>query len=128
MTLPLSLLLVHFIGDFVLQSDWMAVNKSKRNEVLTIHALVYSLCFLLWGWKFWLLTFYSHWATDWVTSRITSRLWFFRSFGKWFVASEGEFEVFVPTVPNYRHWFFVAIGADQLIHAATLAATWSLLR
>ncbi len=119
-TLPLALLLAHFVGDFLLQSDWMALNKSRRNEVLTVHALVYSLCFLFWGWKFWLLTFYSHWLTDYVTSRITSKLWFMAQ------AWPGENEYYLKT-PNTRHWFFVAIGADQLIHAATLTATWGLL-
>jgi len=116
--LPLSLALAHFIGDFVLQSDWMALHKSKRNEVLTIHALVYSLCFLAWGWKFWLLTFYSHWLTDYVTSRVTSKLWFMKQ--PW---PRSAPELWETLTQNTRHWFFVVIGADQLIHMATLATT-----
>lgn len=131
----LLLLVLHFIGDFLLQSDWVAVNKSKRNEVLTLHVLVYSLCFLPFGWKFWLLTFYSHWATDWVTSRIASRLWFFGPTG-WNMDTPGiraEMAAYPEMfhysyIPGRRHWFFVAIGADQLIHAATLAATYALLQ
>lgn len=139
MTLPLSLLVAHFIGDFLLQSDWMATQKSKQNAVLTLHALVYSLCFFPLGWKFWLLTFYSHWATDWVTSRLTSRLWFVKrtTAGECWRTLEPE----TPALPGVhqlqkaywvdylpsRHWFFVTIGADQLIHMATLAATLWLL-
>ena len=39
--------LVHSIGDYVLQSDWMATNKTKNSFAAFIHALVYSLPFLI---------------------------------------------------------------------------------
>lgn len=31
--------LAHFVGDFLLQNDWMAVNKKKSNIVCTVHIL-----------------------------------------------------------------------------------------
>jgi hypothetical protein len=40
-------LILHLIGDYVTQSDWMAVNKTKRSVPAAAHALVYSLPFLL---------------------------------------------------------------------------------
>ena len=40
-------LLCHLWGDYILQSDWMAQNKTKRWLPATIHALLYSLTFLL---------------------------------------------------------------------------------
>lgn len=40
-------LVCHAIGDYILQSDWMANNKTKRNLPAIIHALTYSLCFLV---------------------------------------------------------------------------------
>ena len=39
-------LLAHAVGDYVLQSDWMAREKTKRIAVATVHALFYSLPFL----------------------------------------------------------------------------------
>lgn len=105
LTVPLSLLLVHFVADFVLQSDWMATNKSKRWDALTAHVTVYATSFLFWGLEFAVVTYALHFLTDAITSRITSRLW----------------------QANQRHWFFVAIGADQLIHAACLAWTLRLV-
>lgn len=111
-------LVLHFIGDFLLQSDWMALNKSKYNEALTAHVLVYSLMFLPFGLHFWAITFALHWLTDWCTSRITSKLWFVVPAGDegagWFTYDTG----------NKRHWFFVMIGLDQLIHALTLIWTF----
>lgn len=101
----LFLILVHFVADFVLQSDWMAVNKSKSWKALLAHTAIYSACFLFVGWKFALITFVLHTLTDAVTSRITSYLW-----------QEQE-----------RHWFFVVIGADQLIHYWTLILTFDYL-
>lgn len=101
MTTLLALLTVHFVADFMLQSDWMAINKSKRWDVLALHCGIYSLGFLWWGWRFALLTFVLHFVTDACTSRLTSFLY-----------------------PRSRHWFFVAIGFDQLLHAYALAGAY----
>jgi len=40
-------LIIHLFGDYVTQTDWMAVNKTKRWYMAFIHAIVYSLPFLL---------------------------------------------------------------------------------
>ena len=40
-------LLAHAVGDYVLQSDWMAREKTSRLAVAIVHALAYSLPFLL---------------------------------------------------------------------------------
>lgn len=101
MLLLLKLLTLHFIGDFLLQSDWMATNKSKNWFALYVHAGVYSVCFAAYGFWFAMGIFCLHFLTDALTSRWTSKLW----------------------VANQRHWFFVVIGLDQLIHAWTLAGT-----
>lgn len=40
-------LVAHLAGDYILQSDWMAENKTKRTLPAAIHASVYSSLFLL---------------------------------------------------------------------------------
>jgi len=40
-------LLAHAVGDYMLQSDWMATEKTKRLWVAFVHAACYSLPFLL---------------------------------------------------------------------------------
>lgn len=40
-------LILHMIGDYVTQSHWMAQNKSRANLPAFVHALVYSLPFLV---------------------------------------------------------------------------------
>jgi hypothetical protein len=50
MSLELSLylgLLLHLIGDYVTQSDWMANEKTKSNFPALVHSVIYSLPFLL---------------------------------------------------------------------------------
>lgn len=44
-------LLAHLWGDYILQSHWMAENKTKRHCPALVHAVIYSLCFLplCWG-------------------------------------------------------------------------------
>ena len=107
MTLTVMLVLVwlHFIADFVLQSDRVAVAKSSDNIVLAAHVFIYSLPFIWCGWQFVAVNAVAHFITDYVTSRITSRLWL-----------------------KKRHWFFVVIGADQAIHLSTLFATYAWLK
>lgn len=97
----LELIWIHFVADFVLQSDTMAKNKSSSNKWLLLHCIVYTIPFLWFGWKFALINGVAHFATDWITSRCTAALW-----------KKGE-----------RHWFFVLIGLDQAIHLTILVAT-----
>lgn len=127
--IPFSLIAAHFAGDFLLQSDWMALNKSKHWDVLTLHVAVYSATFAAWGIKFVALTFLLHWVTDFYTSRLTSKLWFIDlvpiDHTGWIGFGGKEFSHFARILP-YRHWFFVAIGADQLIHYASLMIAYRL--
>ena len=40
-------LLAHAVGDYLLQSDWMANQKTKQTIAAAVHAVTYSLVFLL---------------------------------------------------------------------------------
>lgn len=40
-------ILAHLVGDYILQSDWMANEKAKRTVAAALHAAVYTLPFLL---------------------------------------------------------------------------------
>ena len=96
---------LHFFGDFVCQTDKMALNKSKKNKWLGIHCLVYTLVMMIAGWKFALFNGVCHFIIDYITSRGTSYLW----------------------QKEERHWFFTLIGFDQAIHLTLLFITfyWS---
>lgn len=41
MTLFESLLIAHILGDWIFQSEWMAVNKESRLQALIVHLVVY---------------------------------------------------------------------------------------
>ena len=114
----LLLIWVHFVADFILQSDWMARGKSKDSWILLTHVLIYTVPLLLLGIFFMLRIHISigsplavhwalvngvlHFATDYVSSRITTKLW-------------SEQKV---------HWFFVVIGCDQAVHMTCLVVTY----
>jgi hypothetical protein len=98
----LALMSVHFLADFVLQSDWMAQGKSKHIWPLTVHVAIYSACFAIFDWRLAVITFWAHWLTDAITSRINIRLW----------------------AAKKVHWFFVSVGFDQLLHAWQLVLTY----
>src|SRR3990167_1647011 len=113
-TIPLSLLTTHFLADFVFQSNWMAINKTKRLDALSLHVLIYSLCFLWLGWLFTGITFLTHFVTDFVTSRWTSRLWPFIKAHPDNKVDRFYYDVEGMGSKRSRHWFFVVIGFDQL--------------
>ena len=46
-TITVAQLVAHLIGDYLLQSTWMAVGKVKSFVPATVHALVYSIPFVL---------------------------------------------------------------------------------
>lgn len=59
-------LLLHLIGDYVTQTQWMASRKRANPLVALIHAVVYSVPFLLLTHSFWALfaIVYTHFLID----------------------------------------------------------------
>ncbi len=109
------LMFCHWVGDFVLQSRYMAENKSRQWIPLLTHVLVYTLVLLvlllpLVETKFYLYQFVVfngllHLFVDSITSKISANFW-----------------------QKGNTWaFFVTVGFDQFLHAACLLFTGSLL-
>lgn len=59
-------LICHLFGDYVFQNHWMAVNKVKRSDAALIHALEYTLFFLMLtqSWLALLVIFSTHFVID----------------------------------------------------------------
>ncbi len=94
----IAIIWVHFLSDFILQSNKIAINKGKNIKYLIIHCIIYSIPFFIFGWKFAIINGILHFIIDYVTSKITTHLWLI----------------------NQRHWFFVTIGFDQALHLTFL--------
>ena len=126
MLIALYLVLLHFLGDFVCQSDWMAINKSKRWDALTAHVAIYTAIILLgtgFNLSFALITFGAHFATDAVTSRI-SRAWFpFVQLPGRAASGKALYVDYEGVGLRSRHNFFTMIGFDQVLHYAQLFLT-----
>jgi hypothetical protein len=101
--LILAIIIGHWIGDYVLQTEAMAVNKSKSNKWLTIHVgawtfglavvvIPFSGLVSIWLWV--LLMGVLHWIQDYITSRINT--YFLKK--KW------------------QKLFWLSIGTDQMLH------------
>lgn len=104
--LLIAIIWLHWLADFVLQTEDMATKKSKSNYYLTQHIAVYSVPFFIsFGWRYALVNGAVHWLVDYVTSRINSKMW---------AAKE-------------VHYFFVGVGLDQAIHLTTLVLTVGLI-
>lgn len=106
----LYIMFFHWICDFLLQSRWMAENKSKNIIALMTHVLTYSgamflLCALIHGLQLaFVFSFVNgalHFLTDFGTSKLTTH--------------------FREQENNYL--FFGTIGLDQYIHFVCLWMT-----
>jgi len=100
-SLLLLIVWVHFIADFILQTNYIALNKSKYTECLLIHCGIYSVPFLIFGLEYALLNGVLHFVVDYFSSAITT--------------------VFYAT--DKRRYFWVTIGCDQAIHMTCLVLT-----
>lgn len=94
----IAVIWIHWIADFVLQSDKMARGKSSSLKWLSIHIAVYTLPLLIFGWKYALFNGAMHWIIDLFSSKATSYLW----------------------KKQDVHNFFVVIGLDQALHMTLL--------
>ena len=116
MSLPLSFVLlvlaVHWIGDYLFQTNAIADHKGKSLLWLGLHVLIYSLtlivfAFFVFTWQkafqYVLINGVFHFITDLLTSKLHSR---FR---------------------NNPRIFYPVMGFDQLIHTVTLVSTGSML-
>lgn len=149
LAIPLWMIAAHYVCDWKLQSNKMALNKSRSVPWLWYHAAVAtSWCALTGNANFWLFNFFAHGVIDAVSSQFTGKLWFLEQRKGFYlhsvpagVAPDGflAFRV-TDSVPisdpwvgtantgRKRHWFFNVIGLDQLAHYAVIAvAVWRCL-
>lgn len=111
----LIIMVIHYLGDFVLQTHEQSQRKSSENKWLFYHTGSYSLIWLLAAWglytSIWAallfasVTFVAHAATDWVTSRVGKSFW-----------SSSDY-----------HNGFAVVGFDQILHYVQLLLTHSLV-
>lgn len=119
----ISIVVLHFVADFLFQDEKWAVNKSHSIKALTLHVTMYTsiwflfcnfYCIATGNYKMFFLvpiTFILHWIVDYFTSKVTSRLYAEKKFGS--------------STPNLG--FFSMIGFDQVLHYTQLFLTFYFL-
>ena len=146
----LAIILIHWLADFVFQTDKMAKGKSKNWSDLLNHTGTYSVIWLILGltWVlsinmatsnnylfdyknvilFSFITFIAHTITDYFTSRLNSKLAPKEEtiMLKWDVNQKEEPFVRFPNGRSY-HNLFVSIGGDQVLHYTQLLLTYYIL-
>jgi hypothetical protein len=117
-----SIIMIHWIADFVFQDEKWALGKSENTFDLTAHTVTYSMlwylpmCIMLNSFLipliFVLITFITHTITDYFTSRIVSKKFKNGQYGS--------------AIPNFGA--FTIIGIDQVLHYIQLFTTYWLLK
>ena len=100
------IMLIHFLGDFALQTNEQATKKSSDNIQLIYHVSIYSAIWFIaslpiigaWAILFAFITYFTHFITDYCSSRIGKSFW----------------------DKQDMHNGFVIVGFDQIIHFITL--------
>lgn len=115
-----SIIIIHFIADFIKQDEKWAVGKSKTFSNLLAHTSTYSLIWFTIGiflfpvekcLIFWIITISLHTITDYFTSRIVSKKFANQEYGS--------------SIPNIGA--FTIIGFDQVLHYIQLFLTYYIL-
>ena len=105
------LLLGHLIGDYIVQNDWMAANKTSRSWPCLVHCVCYTLA--VWACSFW-------WMPIWGVA-LTFALHFpidrFRLAGRWMRNVSGQ-AAFASGMLS--PWSIIVV--DNIGHLATLGA------
>lgn len=119
-----SIIIIHWIADFLFQDEKWALGKSKNWKDLLNHTFVYSFVFwsllsltnplfnlgltFYFSVYFFLITFICHTITDYFTSRIVSKKF-----------AKGEYGSAIPNIGA-----FTIIGIDQVLHYIQLFTTY----
>lgn len=142
----LLIILIHWIADFVLQTEKQAKCKSKNLHDLLSHTIYYSIITSLFyillfpciysftelepGYLniiyFTLITFITHTITDYFTSRINNKFIPEREYVHSYKIID-KFSFFRYKNENW-HNFFVSIGFDQVLHYTQLFMCYYLLK
>jgi hypothetical protein len=96
----------HLIGDFLLQTDWMARGKKFSSWVCFIHVITYMVPFLLTSLNWWQLLFIG--IQHFIQDRTDFVLWFMKNTGK------DEF-----TMPPHAPWSVILV--DSILHILFIA-------
>jgi hypothetical protein len=120
-----SIIIIHWVADFVCQDEKWALGKSKNWNDLLSHTGTYSLIWFIptfimiyyfhyspYLWLFSFITFIAHTITDYFTSRIVSKKFENKHYGS--------------AIPNFGA--FTIIGIDQVLHYVQLFTTYYLLK
>lgn len=65
--MALDILALHLLGDYILQTEWMAQNKLKSVYARLVHVNVYAFPFLIWGAYFYGLQGVFFYVGVWIT-------------------------------------------------------------
>jgi len=100
----------HLIGDYLLQNDWMAMNKKSSSFHCLVHVLVYMIPFLFCGFEAWQLAVIAvqHYATDRT------------KFVEWFMIAKGSKNFATGVCFPWSQ-----IITDNILHILTIAAVAS---
>jgi hypothetical protein len=115
-------LICHLIGDYVIQSSWMANEKIKKSYVAAIHSLIYSLPFLLLGISLvaWIAIVIPHFFID--RFRLARHVIYLKNMmapkGQWKPWSECNKTGYHNTIPDWLS-VWLLIVTDNTIHLVT---------
>ena len=106
----MEILLAHLIGDYLIQNDWMALNKKKSSFICFIHVITYLIPFLFLSLSWWqlLLIGLQHFIQD----RTNLINWFMEIKGsKTFRDNMSPWSIII--TDNIIHLLFIFIVTNQ---------------
>ena len=107
-------LIGHLVGDYLMQNDWMALNKKQRTWPCVVHVSLYTLA--IWAFTFWpLWALAVVWLTHFAQDRTQIINWWMRAIGQGKFATAPMAPWSMIVVDNVWHlvvlyWVSLAVG------------------
>jgi len=119
----------HLVGDYLLQNDWMALNKKRHSTPCAIHCALWTLSVGFFsGWFFYqnlhgaligLILFVTHFIQD----RTTIVTWWMSKIGQYRFMQPDDFDLTdMRVIPGLGPWSIIVV--DNVWHIVTLWAVW----
>lgn len=110
----------HLVGDYLLQNDWMALNKKKHSLPCVAHCTIWATC----------VCFFAGWTGTWHTALVVNTVLFVTHF----IQDRTQIIMFWMTRVNRQSQFvkppmgpWSIVVVDNVWHIVTIWAVWRFL-
>ena len=118
-----SAIIGHLVGDYLLQNDWMALNKKRNISICALHAMLWTLAVMTFA-EWWSFTVFAIlYCTHLIQDHTNVVTWWMSKVGqRRFMATDDFDMINFKVIPGLGPWSVIVV--DNVWHIVVLWAVW----